>query len=50
MDLLVNLKRWSEEIEKEEEQFKFYTQMLHCNKKNTALISSSSVWFKHKQK
>lgn len=46
MDLQGNLKRWCEEIEREKEQFKFYTQMLHCYKKKIASISSSSVWFK----
>lgn len=33
MDLLGNLKRHSEEIEEEKEQFKFYAQMLYCNQK-----------------
>ena len=43
MDLLGSLKRSSEEIEEEKEQFKVYTQMLYCNKKTVALIPSSSV-------
>lgn len=34
MDLLGNLKRSSEEIDEEKEQFKFFTQMLYCNKKS----------------
>lgn len=46
MDLLGNLKRSSEEIDEEKEQFKFFTQMLYWNKKIT-LMPSSSVCFKH---
>lgn len=33
MDLLGNLKRSSEEIDEEKEQFKFFPQMLYCNQK-----------------